>query len=70
MTREYAERYRLRSGIEATNSQLKSMGGGRLRVRGYQSVKAKETMKALALNINRLTAYLCPKSRKIKGYAS
>ncbi|MDR1111411.1 MAG: transposase [Deltaproteobacteria bacterium] len=58
LTMEYVERYRLRSGIEATNSQLKSMGGGKLRVRGYQNVKSKKMMKAFVLNIKRLTIYL------------
>ena len=38
-TKEFKDGYRLRSGIEATNSEYKRFyGGGRLRIRGHPAV--------------------------------
>ena len=51
-TREFKHGYRIRSGIEATNSEYKrSYGGGRLRVRGSPAVKRTVKFKFMALNI-------------------
>jgi hypothetical protein len=58
---EFKEKYRWRSGIEATNSQLARLGLKRLRVRGLKAATLKVQMKALALNIWRLVGYLPPK---------
>jgi hypothetical protein len=53
-TQEFKDRYRYRSGIEATNSQLKrQMGLGRLRVRGRPAANLAIKLKALGLNIMR-----------------
>ncbi len=53
-TEEFREKYRWRSGIEATNSRYKSQtGAGRLRVRSMPRVRYAEKMKALGLNILR-----------------
>ncbi len=55
-TTEFKEGYRLRSGIEATNSEYKRFyGGGRLRVRGSPAVTRTVTFKFIALNIRRWT---------------
>ena len=59
-TKEFKDRFRWRSGIEGTNSHLKSdVGVGRLRVRGMASVRFTVTLKALGLNILRCTGALC-----------
>lgn len=51
---EFKERYKVRSGIERTNSELKGKHGlGRLRVRGAQRVKLAVYFKALACNVKR-----------------
>jgi len=53
-TKEFKDSYRLRSGIEATNSEYKRpYGGGRLRVRGSPAVTQAVTFKFMALNISR-----------------
>jgi hypothetical protein len=53
-TEEYKRRYRMRSGIEATNSTLARVFGiKRLRVRGLKMVDAVVKLKALGLNIMR-----------------
>ena len=53
-TKEFNDRFRWRSGIEGTNSHLKSdVGAGRLRVRGIASVRFSVVLKALGLNILR-----------------
>ena len=50
----FKERYRLRSGIEATNSELKGRhGADDLRVRGRARVEMVMVFKALALNVKR-----------------
>jgi hypothetical protein len=55
-TREFKDDYRLRSGIEATNSEYKRpYGGGRLRVRGSPAVTRTVKLKFMALNIRRWT---------------
>jgi hypothetical protein len=53
-TKEFKDDYRLRSGIEATNSEYKRpYGGGRLRVRGSPAVRRTVAFKFMALNISR-----------------
>ncbi len=55
-TKEFKDDYRLRSGIEATNSEYKRpYGGGRLRVRGSPAVTRTVKFKFMALNIKRWT---------------
>jgi hypothetical protein len=55
-TKEFKDGYRLRSGIEATNSEYKRFyGGGRLRVRGSPAVARTVKFKFMALNIRRWT---------------
>ena len=53
-TPAFKTRYRIRSGIEATNSEYtRPYGGGRLRVRGHPAVRRTVTFKFMALNIRR-----------------
>jgi hypothetical protein len=53
-SKEFKDGYRLRSGIEATNSEYKRpYGGGRLRVRGSPAVHRTVKFKFMALNIRR-----------------
>ncbi len=55
-TKEFKDGYRLRSGIEATNSEYKRpYGGGHLRVRGSPAVTRTVKFKFMALNIRRWT---------------
>ena len=55
-TKEFKDGYRLRSGIEATNSEYKRLyGGGRLGVRGSPAVTRTVKFKFMALNIRRWT---------------
>jgi hypothetical protein len=50
----FKESYRLRSGIEPTNWELKHPHGlARLRIRGKESVRLAVLLKALALNVKR-----------------
>jgi hypothetical protein len=56
-TDEFKERYRLRSGIEATMSQYdRRTGAKQLRVRGMKAVRFRATLKALSINILRAAA--------------
>ena len=53
-TPAFKTRYRMRSGIEATNSEYKGpYGGGRLRVRGHPAVARTVKLKITALHIRR-----------------
>lgn len=55
----FKDRYRMRSGIEATNSEYDRLTGAKhLRVRGFKAVRFCATMKALGINIYRITAAL------------
>ncbi len=57
-TNAFRDRYRWRAGVEATMSRLKhQMGMARLRVRGMASVTYVTMLRALGLNILRVTAY-------------
>jgi hypothetical protein len=58
-TAEFKERHKIRSGIEATNSQLKRCHGlGKLRVRRKPRVSLSVRLKALALNFKRYVEHL------------
>jgi hypothetical protein len=52
-TREWKDRYKIRSGIEATMSELKRLGAGKLRVRGLAKVIFAVACKVIACNIKR-----------------
>ena len=65
-TEEFRKRYAQRSGIEATNSELKRAHGlGRLRVRGELRVKLSVYFKVLACNVKRMVIYLAEKAKKL-----
>jgi hypothetical protein len=67
-TETFKNRYRFRSGIEATNSRLdRRTGLKKLRVRGLPAVSFRVTFKALALNILRAAAVMASKIRQIRG---
>lgn len=54
----FKERYRIRSGVESTNAELKGKHGlGNIRVRGRQRVGLAMVLKALALNVKRAMAW-------------
>ncbi len=68
-TAEFKEAYKIRSGIEATNSEFKRChGGGELRVRGRPRVTLSVYLKTTAINVKRFLSYVlsrgkaCPKS--------
>jgi len=57
-TSEFKERYKIRSGIESTNAELKSRhGAGSMRVRGKERVAMSMQMKAAAVNVKRATTW-------------
>jgi hypothetical protein len=58
-TPEWKERHKLRSGIEATNSELKrDHGMDKLRVRGRPRVELAVRLKVLAMNVKRYITHL------------
>jgi hypothetical protein len=58
-TPEFKERHKLRSGIEATNSELKRCHGfGKLRVRRRERVGLAARLKVLGLNLKRYVRHL------------
>ena len=62
-TSEFKEAYKIRSGIEATNSELKRRHGmGRLRIRGRPQVKLAVYLKASACNVKRYLQYALKKA--------
>ena len=57
-TEAFKEDYKIRSGVEATNSHLKNERGmRRLRVRGFPAVTLSVKMKSMAENISRVMKY-------------
>lgn len=57
-TTEFKERYKKRSGIEATFSQLgNTHGGKKLRIRGFPTVRGATIFKIIALNVHRYAQY-------------
>ena len=62
----FKERYKLRSGIESTNAELKGRHGARkLRVRRGQRVRAALHLKVLALNVKRAVQHHTQALRQI-----
>lgn len=56
---EFIDKYRYRAGIEATNSRYIHMTGARrVRYRGQENVEFAEIMKALGINMFRVTKYI------------
>jgi len=69
-TTEWKDRYRIRSGIEATNSELKRAHGiGRLKVRRLPRVCLVVALKVTACNIKRWAKALISLGRLICGFA-
>ena len=59
-TPEFKEQHKIRSGIEAANSELKrSHGLGKPRVRGKPRVALAFRLKVLGLNLKRYVGHLC-----------
>jgi hypothetical protein len=70
-TKEWKDRYKIRSGIEATNSELKrSHGLGRLRVRRAQKVCFAVACKVIACNIKRWAKALTALEKRLLGFIS
>lgn len=68
-TSEWKDRYKIRSGIEATNSELKrSYGLGRLRVRRAAKVCFAVACKVIACNIKRWAKALSVFERPLHGF--
>lgn len=66
-TDEFRDRYRWRSGIEATNSSLKrSTGLRRLRVRGFSAVKTAILLKLTGWNLFRAVAMRAKRAQATK----
>jgi hypothetical protein len=58
-TAEFKQRYKIRSGIEATNSELKRCHGlSKLRVRRRPRVALSVRLEVLALNVKRYVGHL------------
>ncbi len=56
---EFKDKYRYRSGIEATNSRFIHMTGARrLRYRGLEKMRFGQKLRALAINVFRIRKYL------------
>lgn len=69
-TPEFKEKHKIRSGIEATNSELKNKhGAANLKVVGYKRIDLAMTFKALAVNVKRMILYVVAeiKRRGIDG---
>jgi len=70
-TDEWKDRYRIRAGIEATNSELKRAHGiGRLRVRRIAKVCFAVACKIIACNIKRWAKALFSSKRTLQGSMS
>jgi hypothetical protein len=65
---DYLERYRWRSGIEATNSEMKrGQGLGRLRVRRLSRVTVSVFLKGTACNVKRALKYWARQLHELKA---
>jgi hypothetical protein len=70
-TTEWKDRYKIRAGIEATNSELKRAHGiGRLRVRRAAKVCFAVACKLIACNIKRWAKAHMALKRSLQGYVS
>ena len=68
---DFASRYAIRAGSEATNSELaRAHGVRKLRVRGKARVKLAVYFKTLALNVKRALRYWLLKSKPMEGAAA
>lgn len=66
-TKEFKDEYKIRSGIEATNSHLKNdRGMGRLHVRGSPSVMLSVLFKVMGENAHRVLRYVLKSRKKVK----
>ncbi len=64
-TKEFKEEYKIRSGIESTNSHLKNdRGMGRLRVRGSPSVILRVVFKVIGEDVFRMVKYVLKSTKK------
>jgi hypothetical protein len=58
-TKEFKEKYKIRSGIEATNSEIKNKhGAANLRVIGRDKIDFAMVMKSMAVNVKRMFQYV------------
>ena len=65
-TKAFQEEYKMRSGIEATNSELKHKhGAARLEVSGHTSIDLALTFKSLAINIKRMLLYVLAQCKRL-----
>jgi hypothetical protein len=63
---EFKDRYKMRSGIESTNAELKGRhGAGRLRVRGGERVGLAMKLKAMAVNTKRAVQHHTARIREL-----
>lgn len=68
---EFKEKYKKRSGIEATFSQLKNTHGGNdLHVRGFPSVMGVSLFKLIAINVRRFSRYDLEQQRSARELSS
>ena len=63
--KEFADLYRWRAGIEATNSFMARLGLKRLRIRGLLKVDFKVKLKALGVNIRRVFSFVSRNTQKL-----
>lgn len=64
----FRPRYRIRAGIEATNSELKRRHGlGAMRVRGHPRVQLAAYLKALACNVKRMVRASMPEPVRMEA---
>ena len=69
-TRDFKERYKIRSGIESSNAEIKGChGAGDLRVRGQKRVTLAMLLKGAAVNVKRAVRYHTNKLRDLYAAA-
>lgn len=69
-TQEFKEAYKIRSGIESTNSEFKrGHGGGKLRVRGRPRVELSVYFKTSAMNVKRFISYMLSGGKVCQKFA-
>ena len=70
-TTDFKEKYRARSGIEATFSQLGNTHGGKhLRVRGFPAVNGATRMNFMAINVRRYIRYVLERIKSMSPTSS
>jgi hypothetical protein len=66
-TDEFKQRYKIRAGIEGTNSEMKRGHGlGNMRIRGHPRVRLAVYLKATACNMKRMVRYLQEQVRMVE----